>query len=215
MSKYNNIITTIATFCFSIGLALYICFNKYLFEVEEKGIAEVVILFISAIGIYSLVFSLLLALYRRCLHKYIYNDYNIDGTWYTIMLINRGTDNNEKLVQVRKGTCDIGFSVSDGIEISGEHLELNEDLSSSWSTETADFIGKRLILLYSSDSVSATRTTSKGTIILNLTGAPPSKMTGTWSDIAPSTNRGTTFLYRDKESYERHLDKLIQRHNVD
>jgi len=204
MIKFNKIIITIASACFSISLAIFLIVEKLIFG-NNSSIANILLLAFSTIGVYSMIFSSLIWIYKKYIHKRINNIYNLDGDWFVISEI-QGSE--KSITSIRHGKCSIDANLSEGIKLTGEHLRIDNTFSSSWSSETADILGGRLVLFYISDGISSHHPISRGVITLNINGSPPTLMNGVWSDIAPLTNRGITSFFRDEAKYLERLDVL-------
>lgn len=202
MNDFKRVISSIAAFCFSISLAIFIVVDKFIMPVVGSSIssklASILIVVLSSIGIYAILFKFVFWLYQKYLHKMIFRLYDITGEWYHIGTIEGGGS-------YRHGNANI-ISELDGITLSGLNYRENGEFSSSWQSEAAAVINNKLVLLFISEGVSPSHPITRGAFILNLAGSPPVRMSGVWNDMAPHKNRGTITLFKDKEEYERNLE---------
>lgn len=207
MLEFRRVVNSVAVICFTIALGVYIFADKYLgpLLVSSQPISPmipIIVFALSALGVYSTVFSFLMWFYQRHLHVKIFRIYDLAGKWYHIGVI-------EQTSSVRHGTVHIVSDV-DGIKISGLNYREDGSFSSSWQSETVAIIDRKLVLLYVSEGVAPEHPITRGSMVFNLTGSPPVQMAGVWNDIAPFTNRGTLTIFRNHEEYEERLEVYRQ-----
>jgi len=200
MLEFRRVANTVATICFTIALAVYIFADRYLahvFSSSASPIVPIIVFALSSLAVYSGVFSVLLWVYQKFLHVRLFSIYDLSGEWFHVGVV-------EGTTSVRHGPVHVVSDV-DRIRMSGTNYLEDGTFSSSWQSEAAAIVERKLVLLYVSEGVAPSHPMTRGAMVLSLMGSPPVKMLGVWNDTAPFTNRGTVTIFRDREEYQQRV----------
>lgn len=209
MDNIRKAVGMVSTSCFLTALFAYVVINELVLSslVEDQRLIGLIVGFLSAVGVYSVIFQLSYWLYSKYLFKRLDRRMDLSGTWYQIFLIANISDARQR---IRHGVCSITSDMY-GVTISAKNHRADDEhtFSSSWQSEVTTVVGRKLIILWVSEGVRRENAITRGTMVLHIHGERPTQLIGNFNDASPAMNRGTMTIYREKGEYEAELAKLL------
>jgi len=195
-------ISGIAAFSFTFTLIVYIIINDYILVgfSPNPTISKTILEFLSAIGFYLFIFTLLYSLYSKYFFRIFDRRFDVEGEWYQIFLTTGLTPADNLIFH---GPCNVRSSI-DGISFSAiDYSLIDKTYNSIWQSDGSILDGAELTAIYHSSGYKREENAKTvGTMIVTLKGSPPTKMIGNYFDSAPAKYYGPIFLYKDKSEYE-------------
>lgn len=208
--SFRRHVFTISIWCFTLALGSYIAIREFALPqyITDPIALAIVIAFLSALGIYSLIFRIFYWIYGRYLYRYLDGRLNIGGAWYQVLTIQGKTTESEA---IRHGLCHIDAEF-DKITLSGQNHKADRanSFSSNWRSKATALVDRELVVHYTSTGINRRKDfeTTVGVMEYNIIGSPPAYLKGSWRDAAPSGNIGTVIIFREEAEYERHLAQV-------
>ena len=208
MNKYKMVSLTLSVVCFAIVWSI----NENLlslFTVAEKPNLSFCIRFVSSIGIFALLFQLIMWGSQIVTQRWLSDEAKITGYWYQIFHIHNYKKSENDIDAIRHGPVSINFEGS-FLEISATNLKIGTTkTSSSWYSNKVSLQGSQLWLLFSSTGPG--RGSTYGNMLYHFQGNRPMKLVGQFSDSSPATHYGSIELYRNKDEYKNRLQQFIEK----
>jgi len=198
----RSMFTAISSTSFVVGLTAFILIDRFLVpKVFGAGNDyEIVVTILSTLGVYAFLYQFIYLAFDR-LYPRLGASLHIAGEWYQIFCVTKVDGDG---VSFRHGPCSIVAS-GETIAIVAQTYREDGSYSSSWQSEAVVVNNAVLTVLFVSESASAERGVTRGTMTYSVIGSRPKRLVGQFADSTPARNSGPITLYREKEKYERQL----------
>ena len=207
MNRYKMVNLSLSVICFAIVWSINDNLLS-LFNLAGKPNLSWWVRSISAIGVFALLFQLIMWSSQIVVQKWWSDESKITGVWFQIFHIYNYKKSEDGIDAIRHGPVSINFA-GPLLEISATNLKIGETKTpSSWYSNKVNLQGSQLWLLFSSTGPG--RGSTHGNMLYHFQGNKPIKLVGQFSDSSPATHYGSIELYRDKEEYENRIKQLTE-----
>lgn len=213
MTKQTRLYLTLAVACFAVVLELY---RRYLLllSAPNSPFWSQWGSFLVAVGLFAIVFQLLLSLSLTISRRWISEESRLVGDWHQVFVIHNYTKGGGLADSVRHGPVRIALTEG-GLEITAENRKASGNAApSGWHSNQVSLQGSQVWLLFSSTGPG--RGSTHGNMLFHNQSRKPwslrlYRLTGQFSDSSPATHFGSIEFYRSKDDYEARLTDLLSR----